>query len=196
LFLDLCERIRAIIEGVSFQYHLRYFVLGGTQLRVIGLKKEWFDTGWEWYLGVDRTQSGLTDSECRQLMMQGYTRLDGESEHCWDIKIGSVATAEKLFESRDPGLRLNKDELRPDQLKRLPRRRAWTYFEIVKDPALVWESIREEGDIAIQLKKDLVCNRVGDSLDLVTHDRYRGSENNREKITLPIAILLLKMKSR
>jgi type VI secretion system protein ImpJ len=144
IFWELRQRIEALINAVrDFEYEQRYFLGVGLGMQV-SLEPKWFHSDWQWFVGVNKDD--LSETECRDLLSSGQL----------DWKLGSSRQVETLFTQRAPGV-----ELIPvtRQIRALPHRPEWMYFEIPRRDSPAWRDVQETQTLAMRLKDSLILNK-------------------------------------
>lgn len=144
IFQLIRQRIEALINSVrDYEFEQRYFVGVGLGMQVT-LEPKWFNSDWQWYIGVNKGE--LTEQECRELLSPGQL----------DWKFGSSRQVEILFKHRAEGLQLM---LVDRQIRALPARRDWLYYEVDRKDAPAWRDVQETQTLAMRLKDSLILNR-------------------------------------
>lgn len=234
----LFDYVRRLIEYLleiipQPEYEMRYFfgvvrwvdnvVSGGRPLEpyfaphlMVELKPEWFNSDWEWYVGVHKGE--LSDSECDKLLGRGD--LDAGAQQpsmgggvgdirgamdrgALDWKIGATLAVEQIFLERARGLSL----VRTPVPRALPRKQDWVYFQIrvegnrEHDPVL--KKVLTDRTLAMRFSDQLIRNRdearkIGVNIkDQQTHYLWQNQKdvvvawNNRE-ITLQFCLFAVK----
>lgn len=162
IFRLLRDRIERLINTVrDYEYEQRFFAGAGMGLQVT-LEPKWFNSGWQWYIGVNK--GDLTQQDCRELLSPGFL----------DWKLGSSRQVEILFKHRAEGLQLSPLD-RP--VRALPARPDWMYYEVPREgPA--WRDVQETQTLAIRLRDSLIANldRLQGERRLVVSARGRAVE--------------------
>ncbi|MCO6453741.1 MAG: type VI secretion system baseplate subunit TssK [Pirellulaceae bacterium] len=144
VFYEIRRRIEALINAVrDYEYEQRYFLGVGLGMQV-SLVPKWFNADWQWYVGVNKGE--LTVQECRDLLAPGEL----------DWKLGSSRQVEMIFTKRMPGVDLIPVER---QIRALPSRSEWLYFEIPRRDSPAWRDVQETQSLAMRLKDSLILNR-------------------------------------
>jgi type VI secretion system protein ImpJ len=125
----------------DYEYELRYFVGAGKSLQV-ALDPKWFNTGWNWYVGVNF--SNISDKECQELLTPGQLN--------W--KMGSSDQVEFLFRNRAPGLEL---KLLPQAPRAIPSTAGWLYYEVARGNA-AWKDVQISQTLAMRFNEQLISN--------------------------------------
>ncbi len=143
IFRNLLTRIEALIYTVrDFEFEKRPFIGVGMGMRV-SLDPRWFNSDWEWYIGVNK--GDLTRQECLDLLSAGQL----------DWKFGSERMVEALFKQRAEGLSLIPVD-RP--IRALPARSEWLYYEIPRDEKPAWRDVQMTQTLALRLRDSLIMN--------------------------------------
>jgi type VI secretion system protein ImpJ len=144
VFWEIRRRIEALINAVrDYEYEQRYFVGVGLGMQV-SLEAKWFNSDWQWFVGVNKAD--LNALECRDLLSAG--QLDG--------KLGSSRQVENLFTNRRAGVELTPVDR---QIRALPSRSEWIYFEIPRRDSPAWRDVQETQTLAMRLKDSLILNK-------------------------------------
>ncbi|MBW3598204.1 MAG: type VI secretion system baseplate subunit TssK [Planctomycetes bacterium] len=162
IFRLIRDRIERLINTVrDYEYEQRFFAGAGMGLQVT-LEPKWFNSNWQWYIGVNK--GDLTQQDCRELLSPGYL----------DWKLGSSRQVEILFKHRAEGLRLSPLD-RP--VRALPARPDWMFYEVPRDGA-AWRDVQETQTLAIRLRDSLIANldRLQGERRLVVSARGRTVE--------------------
>ena len=144
IFWELRQRIEALINAVrDFEFEQRYFLGVGLGMQV-SLEPKWFNSDWQWFVGVNKDD--LSAAECGDLLSSGQL----------DWKLGSSRQVETLFTQRRPGV-----DLIPvsRQIRALPNRPEWMYFEIPRRDTPAWRDVQETQTLAMRLKDSLLQNK-------------------------------------
>jgi type VI secretion system protein ImpJ len=151
IFTELRLRIESLIHTVrDYEVRQRYFVGVGMGMQV-SLEPRWFNSDWQWYVGVNR--GDLSERECRDLLAPGQL----------DWKLGSSRQVEFLFKHRASGLQLS-PLMRP--VRALPTQN-WLYYEVPKQDTPAWRDVQETQTLALRLKDSAIVNL----------DRLQGEQN-------------------
>ncbi|HEX4128854.1 MAG TPA: type VI secretion system baseplate subunit TssK [Pirellulales bacterium] len=143
IFRAIKERIQQAINSVrDYEYEMRPFVGVGLGMQV-SLEMKWFNSDWQWYVGVMRGE--LTEAECREMLSPGQL----------DLKLGSSRQVEILFTHRAEGVALVPMERPP---RALPASREWLYYQVSRQNA-AWKDVAETHTLAMRLKDSLIVNR-------------------------------------
>ena len=143
IFSLLRERIEALINSVrDYSYEQRYFVGVGLGMQ-ISLEPRWFNSDWEWYIGVNKGE--LTAKECLDLLSAGNL----------DWKFGSSRQVEILFRHRAEGVHLKPLDR---TVRALPTRSEWVYFEVSRSDSPAWRDVQETQTLAMRLQDSLIVN--------------------------------------
>src|SRR5262249_40856050 len=136
--------IEGLINSVrDYEFEQRYFVGVGNGMQVT-LEPKWFNSNWQWYIGVNKGE--LSETECREMLSAGQL----------DWKFGSSRQVEILFQHRAEGRQLLLIER---EIRALPSRRDWLYFEVDRKDAPAWRDVQETQTLAMRLKDSLIVNR-------------------------------------
>jgi len=119
----------------------RDFTGDGTNRMQVKIERDWFNSNWEWYIGVSRDT--LTEAECKKLLL---------TDLVW--KLGSADSVDELFVKNMAGLEL----FAQDKPQELPVYKNWTFFN-VKRQGVVWKQVVSSGTLAMRFKETLVLNR-------------------------------------
>jgi len=163
IFSVVKERIARLLNSVqAYEYEQRYFVGVGLGMQV-SLEPKWFNSDWEWYIGVH--MGDLTQQECRELLSPGQL----------DWKFGSSRQVEVLFRQRAEGLHLIPLD-RP--IRALPVRPDWMYYEVPRRDIPAWRDVQETQTLAMRLKDSLIVNqdRLQGERRLVVSNRGKHAE--------------------
>jgi type VI secretion system protein ImpJ len=144
IFLHVRQRIERLINTVrDYEFEQRYFIGVGMGMQVT-LEPKWFNSDWQWFIGVNKGE--LSEQECRELLSPGQL----------DWKFGSSRQVEFLFTHRAAGLQLL---LVDRNIRALPSRRDWVYFEVDRKDSAAWRDVQETQTLAMRLKDALIVNR-------------------------------------
>ncbi|OYP35802.1 type VI secretion system baseplate subunit TssK [Rhodopirellula sp. MGV] len=140
IFADIREKILGIIYATQFDEYLRANFDGHGSTMVAKLGPEWFDPGWEWYLGVER--GGASESTMLELL---------EHSPEWYWVFASAEQVENYFHIRQSGL---KREIVNTTIPDLPSRQYWTYYKVSQDDyeSPAWAEIRRTQTIAMRVR--------------------------------------------
>ena len=95
IFKQLKLRLEQLLYAVrDYTFQQRYFLGVGMGMQV-SLEPQWFNSDWQWFIGVDKGE--ISVQECRDLLSPGQL----------DWKFGSSRQVEYLFTQRAEGLQLN-----------------------------------------------------------------------------------------
>ncbi|HEY1066790.1 MAG TPA: type VI secretion system baseplate subunit TssK, partial [Pirellulales bacterium] len=143
IFAKVRKQIELLIDAVrDYEFEQRYFVGVGLGMQV-SLEPKWFNSNWEWYVGVHRGE--LTEQEARNLLSPGAL----------DWKLGSSRQVEMLFQHRAEGLSLNPLARAP---RALPANRDWIYYQVSRGNG-AWRDVQETQTLGMRLKDALIANR-------------------------------------
>ncbi|MCD0463717.1 type VI secretion system baseplate subunit TssK [Roseiconus lacunae] len=161
IFSDIREKILGILYATQFDEYLRANFEGHGATMIAKLGPEWFDPGWEWYLGVER--GGASETTLLELLEQS-------SEWYWVF--ASAEQVENYFHIRQSGIkRAHVSSTIPD----LPSRQYWTYYKVSQDEyeSPAWAEIRRTQSIAMRVRnyEELTGAR---HLDVVLPDGNRA----------------------
>ena len=144
IFLHVRQRVERLINTVrDYEFEQRYFIGVGMGMQVT-LEPKWFNSDWQWFIGVNKGE--LSEQECRELLSPGQL----------DWKFGSSRQVEFLFTHRAAGLQLL---LVDRNIRALPSRRDWVYFEVDRKDSAAWRDVQETQTLAMRLKDALIVNR-------------------------------------
>jgi type VI secretion system protein ImpJ len=143
IFRHVLNQINDLIYTVrDYEFQQRYFVGVGLGMQV-SLDPKWFNSDWEWYIGVNK--GDLSRQECLDLLSPGQL----------DWKFGSSRQVEVLFKQRADGLNLAAVE-RP--IRALPARPEWLYYEVPRNDKPAWRDVQETQTLALRLRDSLITN--------------------------------------
>ncbi|HEX3726222.1 MAG TPA: type VI secretion system baseplate subunit TssK, partial [Pirellulales bacterium] len=143
IFRYVKERIEALINKVrDYEFEQRFFVGVGAGMQV-SLDLKWFNSDWQWFVGVSR--GDLPEAECRDMLSAGQL----------DWTLGSSRQVEILFAHRAEGLQLLPLDRPP---RALPVNRDWIYYQVSRQNA-AWKDVQETQTLAMRLKESLIVNR-------------------------------------
>lgn len=143
IFSTVKREIESMINSVSdYQYEQRFFVGVGMGMQV-SLEPAWFNSNWQWYIGVKQTD--LSEQECRDLLSAGHL----------DWKLGSARQVEFLFNQRAAGLQITPVNR---AISALPHRHGWVYYEVPKQDSPAWRDVQSSQTLAMRLKDSLIVN--------------------------------------
>ncbi|MCU0871326.1 MAG: type VI secretion system baseplate subunit TssK [Pirellulaceae bacterium] len=145
IFKHLKLRLEQLLYAVrDYTFQQRYFLGVGLGMQV-SLEPQWFNSDWQWFIGVDK--GDLSVQECRDLLSPGQL----------DWKFGSSRQVEYLFTQRAEGLQLNPMD-RP--IRALPARANWLYYEVKQaGTSAAWRDVQETQTLALRLRDTLIMNR-------------------------------------
>ncbi|MEM8669131.1 MAG: type VI secretion system baseplate subunit TssK [Planctomycetota bacterium] len=167
--------IEKIIHGVrDFQFEQRFFEGVGMGMQV-SLEPRWFNSDWQWFVGVDK--GDLTEAECRDLLSPGQL----------DWKFGSSRQVEILFKRRAEGVKL--DPLNRS-VRALPNRQDWLYYQVQQDGSPAWRDVQQTQSLAIRLKDSLILN-----LDKLQGERQLVVSALGRKVPLQFALFAVPNES-
>ena len=140
IFNDIREKILRILYNTQFDEYLRANFEGYRSTMQAKLSPEWFDPGWEWYLGVER--GGFSESELHNFL---------EQSNDWYWVFGSADQVEDFFHVRQSGL---KRDLVQSTIPDLPSRQYWTYYKVSQDEydSPGWPEIRRTQTVAMRIR--------------------------------------------
>ncbi|MEO1527601.1 MAG: type VI secretion system baseplate subunit TssK [Planctomycetota bacterium] len=140
IFADIREKILGLLYATQFDEYLRANFEGHGSTMIAQLGPEWFDPGWEWYLGVER--GGASESALLELI---------EHSPEWYWVFASAERVEHYFHIRQNGL---KREIVDTTIPDLPSRQYWTYYKISQDEyeSPAWAEIRRTQSIAMRVR--------------------------------------------
>ena len=143
IFQHVRIRIEQLINAVrDYEYHQRFFVGVGMGMQVT-LEPRWFNSDWQWYIGVNK--GDLSVQECREILSPGQL----------DWKFGSSRQVEILFKHRAQGLQLVPFDR---EIRALPSRQDWIYYEVDRADSPAWRDVQETQSLAMRLKDSLILN--------------------------------------
>lgn len=145
IFKLIKVRLEQLLYAVrDYTFQQRYFLGVGLGMQV-SLEPQWFNSDWQWFIGVDKGEMPV--QECRDLLSPGQL----------DWKFGSSRQVEYLFTQRAAGLELTPSD-RP--IRALPARANWLYYEVKQaatSPA--WRDVQDTQTLALRLRDSLIMNR-------------------------------------
>jgi type VI secretion system protein ImpJ len=161
IYKEIYLRVERLLNAVrDYEYEQRYFLGVGLGMQVT-LEPKWFNSDWQWYIGVNK--GDLTAQECRDLLSSGQL----------DWKLGSSRQVEILFKQRAPGL-----ELRPldRPIRALPAQQDWLYYEVARNEGPAWRDVQATQTLAMRLRDTLITNldRLQGERQLVINNRGRS----------------------
>lgn len=143
IFRYIKAQIERLIDIVrDYEYEQRFFVGVGLGMQVT-LKAKWFNSDWQWYVGVHKGE--LSSDECQAVLSSGQL----------DWKLGSSRQVEILFQHRAEGLALSPVRQTP---RALPVNRDWIYYQVSRGNS-AWKDVQETQTLAMRLKDSLIVNR-------------------------------------
>lgn len=145
IFSQLKLRLEQLLYAVrDYTFQQRYFLGVGMGMQV-SLEPQWFNSDWQWFIGVDK--GDLSVQECRDLLSPGQL----------DWKFGSSRQVEYLFTQRAEGLQLAPMD-RP--IRALPARANWLYYEVKQAvTSAAWRDVQDTQTLALRLRDTLIMNR-------------------------------------
>ncbi len=168
IFRHVLNQITELIYTVrDYEFEQRYFVGVGLGMQV-SLDPKWFNSDWEWYIGVNK--GDLARQECLDLLSPGQL----------DWKFGSSRQVEVLFKHRAEGLNLVAVE-RP--IRALPARPEWIYYEVPRNDKPAWRDVQETQTLALRLRDSLIMN-----LDRLQGERTIAVSARGKRATLQFAL--------
>ena len=174
LFRYIKDRIERLINLVrDYEYEQRYFVGVGAGMQVT-LELKWFNSDWQWYVGVSCGE--LSETECRELLSAGQL----------DWKLGSSRQVEILFKHRAEGLALVPMVCLP---RALPARGGWIYYQVSRQNA-AWKDVQETQTLAMRLKESLIVNR-----DTLAGERKLIVSSRGRQVVLQFALFAVPARS-
>jgi type VI secretion system protein ImpJ len=168
IFPELKARILSLMNLVrDYEFEQRFFQGVGLGMQV-ALEPKWFNSDWQWYIGVRK--GDLSEQECRDLLSPGQL----------DWKFGSGRQVEILFRNRAQGL-----EIRPitRSIRALPAQSDWLYFDVPRQDSPAWRDVQETQSLAMRLKDSLILNR-----DRLQGERELVVSVNGKRATLEFAL--------
>lgn len=143
IFSDIKLKIEGLLNSVAnYEYEQRFFVGVGMGMQVT-LEPKWFNSNWQWYIGVKQTE--LSEQECRDLLSAGQL----------DWKLGSARQVEFLFKQRASGLQIVHVNR---AIGALPHRHEWLYYEVPRQESPAWKDVQATQTLAMRLKDSLILN--------------------------------------
>lgn len=143
IFTNVRMRIEALINAVrDYEFQQRFFLGVGMGMQV-SLEPRWFNSDWQWYIGVN--QGELSPRELRDLLSPGHL----------DWKLGSSRQVEFLFRQRASGVQLVPVDR---AVRALPARTDWMYYEVPRQETPAWRDVQETQTLAMRLKDSLILN--------------------------------------
>ncbi|MDB4650602.1 type VI secretion system baseplate subunit TssK [Pirellulaceae bacterium] len=143
IFSDIRLKIEGLLNSVAnYEYEQRFFVGVGMGMQVT-LEPKWFNSNWQWYIGVKQTE--LSEQECRDLLSAGQL----------DWKLGSARQVEFLFKQRASGLQIVHVNR---AIGALPHRHEWLYYEVPRQESPAWKDVQATQTLAMRLKDSLILN--------------------------------------
>lgn len=168
IFRHVLNQITELIYTVrDYEFQQRYFVGVGLGMQV-SLDPKWFNSDWEWYIGVNK--GDLARQECLDLLSPGQL----------DWKFGSSRQVEVLFKHRSEGLNLVPVD-RP--IRALPARAEWIYYEVPRNDKPAWNDVQETQTLALRLQDSLIMN-----LDRLQGERSIVVSARGKRATLQFAL--------
>jgi type VI secretion system protein ImpJ len=168
IFRHVINQITELIYTVrDYEFQQRYFVGVGLGMQV-SLDPKWFNSDWEWYIGVNK--GDLARQESLDLLSPGQL----------DWKFGSSRQVEVLFKQRAEGLNLVPVE-RP--IRALPARPEWIYYEVPRNDRPAWRDVQETQTLALRLRDSLIMN-----LDRLQGERTIAVSARGKRATLQFAL--------
>lgn len=175
IFRHVLNQVSELIYAVrDYEFQQRYFVGVGLGMQV-SLDPKWFNSDWEWYIGVNK--GDLSRQECLDLLSAGQL----------DWKFGSSRQVEVLFKHRAEGLNLAPVE-RP--IRALPARPEWIYYEVPRNDKPAWRDVQETQTLALRLKDSLIMN-----LDRLQGERTIVVSARGKRATLQFALFAVPRES-
>jgi type VI secretion system protein ImpJ len=143
IFKHIQTRIERLIHSVrDYEFQQRFFVGVGMGMQA-SLEPRWFNSDWEWFIGVRK--GDLTTQECIELLSPGQL----------DWKLGSARQVEILFQRRAEGVALAPVD-RP--IRALPSGQDWLFYEVPRKDAPAWRDVQETQTLAMRLRDSLILN--------------------------------------
>ena len=144
IFRCVKEMIEALLARIKdYEYEHRFF-RGEGQGMSVALESQWFNTDWQWFVGIYR--GNLSAERCHDL-------LSKPGSLNW--KLGSARQVEPLFRNRAPGIQLTPLAQAP---RALPPRGDVSYYEVTRGNA-AWNDVLETETLAMRLERSLIANR-------------------------------------
>jgi type VI secretion system protein ImpJ len=174
IFREIRIRIERLINSVrDYEFQQRFFVGVGLGLQV-SLEPQWFNSDWQWYIGVRK--GDLAEQEVRDLLSPGQL----------DWKLGSAQQVEILFQNRAEGL-----AIRPldRAIRALPGGKDWIFYEVPKKEGPAWRDVQMTKTLAMRLRDSLITNR----------DRLQGERQlvvNAQGRSVPLEFALFAVPER
>jgi type VI secretion system protein ImpJ len=153
---ELDDLLNRIIEP---DWKQRPFEGIGKRMQV-PLELTWLEPSWQMFVGV---KSPLIPEDCVKLLTKA-----GQL----DMKIGSGATVDKIFERGQMGLKFTHSPLPP---RSLPSIQGLTYFQVSRDSQLdEWKNVQSELTLAVRLNE----NRIDGSIERQRTLKIRSAGQN------------------
>lgn len=173
------KHIRFVIESLinavrDYEFQQRFFVGVGMGMQV-SLEPRWFNSDWEWYIGVRK--GDLSEPEVRALLSAGQL----------DWKLGSARQVETLFKNRAEGLAIKPLD-RP--VRALPAGQDWLFYEVPKKEGPAWNDVQQTQTLAMRLRDSLIVN-----LDRLQGEREIVVSARGRKVPLEFALFAVPMQA-
>jgi type VI secretion system protein ImpJ len=168
IFKHIRVQIEQLINSVrDYEFQQRFFVGVGMGLQTT-LEPRWFNSDWQWYIGV--RLGDISPQECRELLSPGQL----------DWKFGSSGQVEMLFKNRMPGLEL----IPVDRaIRALPARPDWIYYEVSRRDGPAWRDVQATQTLALRLKDSLILNQ-----DKLQGEKTLAVSARGRRVTLQFAL--------
>lgn len=160
IFRGIRVQIESLINSVQdYAFQQRFFAGVGMGLQV-SLEPRWFNSDWQWYIGVKK--GDLSEQEVRDLLSPGQL----------DWKFGSSRQVEMLFKNRAEGLQLTPLER---TVRALPAGQDWIYYEVPRKDVPAWRDVQLTQTLAVRLRDSLISNldRLQGERQIVVSSRGR-----------------------
>lgn len=161
LFIWARKVIQDYISSVKGEVYTQRHFLGEGLGMFVRLDPEWFDSDWQWYLGIHPLDS--SQSDCLDLLR---TRLD------WAI--GSKDEVDHLFSNRIPGVELRRLRQLPSFLR---DKKGWIFFQLTRGND-AWEKVAAEKSLAIRVNE----NEISDAANLQGNKKILLKETGNTRI--------------
>ena len=168
IFKEIRIQIERLINAVqNYEFQQRFFVGVGMGLQV-SLEAQWFNSDWQWYIGVRK--GDLAEQEVRDLLSPGQL----------DWKLGSAQQVEILFQNRAEGLVLKPLDR---TVRALPAGNEWVFYEVPKKEGPAWRDVQMTKTLAMRLRDSLITN-----LDRLQGERQLVVNANGRRASLEFAL--------
>jgi len=168
IFKEIRIRIEMLINSVrDYEFQQRFFEGVGMGMQV-SLEPQWFNSDWQWYIGVRK--GDLSEHEVRDLLSAGQL----------DWKLGSSRQVEMLFQNRAEGLALKPLDR---AVRALPAGNEWVFYECPKKEGPAWRDVQETQTLAMRLRDSLIIN-----LDRLQGERQLVVSSRGKRVPLEFAL--------